>query len=63
MAHYGGGWVGGGGVGIGWVRGDGVSGEERWPVGGRLNPLLGMFGLAMSPRNAMQILVQSGLKA
>ena len=42
MACYRGGWAGGGGV----------SGGGGWEAGGRLNPPLGLFGLAMDPRNA-----------
>ena len=38
-----GGWVGGGGVG---------GGGGGWAARGRLNPSLGLFGLAMSPRSA-----------
>ena len=41
MAQYRGGQAGGGGVG-------GGVGEE---AGSRLNPSLGLFGLAMSPRS------------
>ena len=33
--------MGGGGVGV----------EEGWAAGVRLKPLLGLFGLAMSPRS------------
>ena len=33
-------------------RGGGVDGGEGWAAGGKLNPLLELFGLAMSPRNA-----------
>ena len=29
-----------------------VGGGRGWAVGGRLNPLLGVFGLAMSPKSA-----------
>ena len=32
--------------------GGGVSGGGGWAAGGGLNPLLGVFGLAMSPRSA-----------
>ena len=42
MARYKGGQAGGGGVG----------GGAGWEAGGRLNPQLGLFGLAMSPRSA-----------
>ena len=38
------------GVG-GWER-SGMDGEGGWAAGGRLNPLLGLFGLPMSPRSA-----------
>ena len=30
----------------------GVGGGEGWAAGGRLKPLLGLFGLAMSPISA-----------
>ena len=40
MARYRGGWAGGAGGGGG------------WEVGGRLNPPLGLLGLAMRPRSA-----------
>ena len=37
----------------GWAGGRGrVGGEGGWEVGGRLNPPLGLFGLAMGPRSA-----------
>ena len=42
MAHY--------GVG-GWEEG-GAGGGGEWEAGGRLNPPLEAFGLAMSPRSA-----------
>ena len=32
--------------------GDGVGDERRWAAGGRLNPPIGLLGLAMSPRSA-----------
>ena len=35
----------------GW-EGDKVSGGEEWAAGGGLNPPLGLFGPAMSPRYA-----------
>ena len=36
----------------GWVEGGEVSGGVWWAAGGKLNYLLGFFGLAMSPRSA-----------
>ena len=36
-----------------WVRGGGLGGGGGWEAGGRLNPLVGLFGLAMSPRSEM----------
>ena len=34
------------------ARGGGAGGGGEWEAGGGLNPLLGLFGLAMSPRSA-----------
>ena len=42
MVCLGGGWAGGGGMGMG----------GGWEAGGRLNLPLGLFGLAMCPRSA-----------
>ena len=42
MARYRGGWMGGGGAG----------GRGGWEAGGGLNPLLGLFELAMDPSSA-----------
>ena len=36
----------------GWAGGSRVGGRGGWAAGVRLNPLLGPFGLAMSPRSA-----------
>ena len=36
----------------GWVGGAWDRWRGGWAAGGRLNPLLGLFGLAMSPRSA-----------
>ena len=33
-------------------EGDGVDGERKWVARCGLNPLLGLFGLAMSPQSA-----------
>ena len=41
-----------GGRGKGGWEGGRVGGGGGWEAGGRLNPLLGLFGLAMDPRNA-----------
>ena len=35
----------------GWVGEGEVGGEGGWKAGGGLNPLLGVFGLAMSPKS------------
>ena len=34
------------------MEGGGVGGGGGWAAGGRLDPLSGLFGLAMSPRSA-----------
>ena len=34
------------------MGGGGTGGGGRWEAGGELNPPLGLFGLAMSPRSA-----------
>ena len=34
------------------VGGGGVGGFARWEAGGGLNPPIGLFGVAMCPRNA-----------
>ena len=36
----------------GWVRGGGAGRGGEWEARGGLNHPLGLFGLAMSPRNA-----------
>ena len=40
------GWVGG------WAGAGGASGGGGWEAGDRLNPPLGLFRLAMSPKSA-----------
>ena len=49
MSNYKGGW---GCEGVWWVKGGGVGGGEGWVARGKLNPSLGVLGLAMSPKSA-----------
>ena len=45
----------------GW-EGDGLSGDGGWVAIGRLNPSLGLFGLAMSPAMGPNMPTVDGLR-